>query len=41
MRVDGPDGYWVSDDRALLDVARIHGWMSNESYWAQGNVLRR
>jgi GNAT superfamily N-acetyltransferase len=36
MRIDGPDGYWVSDDPALLDVARIHGWMSNESYWAQG-----
>jgi GNAT superfamily N-acetyltransferase len=36
MRIDGPDGYWVSDNPALLDVARIHGWMSNESYWAQG-----
>ncbi len=36
MRVDGPDGYWVSDDPALLDVARIHAWMSEESYWAQG-----
>jgi GNAT superfamily N-acetyltransferase len=36
MRIDGPDGYWVSDDPALLDVARIHGWMSSESYWAQG-----
>ena len=36
MRVDGPDGYWVSDDPALLDIARIHAWMSNESYWARG-----
>jgi GNAT superfamily N-acetyltransferase len=36
MRVDGPDGYWVSDDPALLDVARIHSWMSNEAYWARG-----
>jgi GNAT superfamily N-acetyltransferase len=36
MRIDGPDGYWVSDDPALLDVARIHGWMSSQSYWAQG-----
>ena len=36
MRIDGPAGYWVSDDPALLDVARIHGWMSNESYWALG-----
>ena len=36
MRVDGPDGYWLSDDPALLDVARIHEWMSQDSYWAQG-----
>jgi GNAT superfamily N-acetyltransferase len=36
MRVGGPDGYWVSDDPALLDVARIHAWMSDESYWARG-----
>lgn len=36
MRVDGPDGYWISDDPALLDIARIHGWMSNEAYWARG-----
>jgi GNAT superfamily N-acetyltransferase len=36
MRVEGPDDYWVSDDPALLDVARIHAWMSSESYWAPG-----
>jgi GNAT superfamily N-acetyltransferase len=36
MRVDGPDGYWVSDDDALLDVARIHSWMSSQAYWAGG-----
>ena len=36
MRVDGPDDYWVSDDPALLDLARIHLWMSQESYWAKG-----
>ncbi len=23
----GPDGYWVSDDKALLDTERVHGWM--------------
>ena len=39
MRVDGPDGYWVSDDPALLDVARVHQWMSRDSYWAQGRTL--
>jgi hypothetical protein len=36
VRVDGPDGYWVSDDPALLDVARIHRWLSRDSYWARG-----
>jgi GNAT superfamily N-acetyltransferase len=30
----GPGGYWVSDDKALLDIERVHGWMSRESYWA-------
>jgi GNAT superfamily N-acetyltransferase len=32
----GPGGYWVSDDKALLDTERVHGWMSRESYWAAG-----
>jgi hypothetical protein len=36
MRVEGPAGYWVSDDPALLDVPRIHEWMSQQSYWAEG-----
>jgi hypothetical protein len=36
VRVDGPDGYWVTDDPALLDVARIHRWLSRDSYWARG-----
>ncbi len=34
----GPDGYWVSDDKALLDTERVHGWMSRESYWAAGRT---
>jgi GNAT superfamily N-acetyltransferase len=34
--VAGPGGYWVSDDKALLDIERVHGWMSRESYWAAG-----
>jgi GNAT superfamily N-acetyltransferase len=34
VRVTGPDGYWVSDDPALLDVDRVHRWLSKESYWA-------
>lgn len=36
MRVTRPDGYWVSDDPSLIDVLRVHGWISRESYWAVG-----
>jgi len=36
MRVDGPGGYWLSDDPALLNVAQLHAWMSDEAYWARG-----
>lgn len=36
MRWPGPDGYWVSDDRSLVDVDRVHRWLSEQSYWAQG-----
>lgn len=36
MRQDGPDGYWVSDDPALIDVPLVHRWISEESYWAKG-----
>ena len=36
MQWTGPDGYWVSDDRDLVDVARVHLWLSTLSYWAEG-----
>lgn len=36
MRWEGPDGYWASDDRSLIDVDLVHGWISRESYWAAG-----
>ncbi len=36
MRRAGPDGYWVSDDVSLIDVDRVQGWISEESYWAKG-----
>jgi hypothetical protein len=36
MRWTGPAGYWASDDRSLVDVDRVHRWLSEESYWAQG-----
>ncbi|HEY2075109.1 MAG TPA: GNAT family N-acetyltransferase [Streptosporangiaceae bacterium] len=32
----GPAGYWVSDEPELIDIARVHGWLSQESYWAAG-----
>jgi GNAT superfamily N-acetyltransferase len=34
VRVVGPDGYWVSDDKSKIDVPRVHAWISRESYWA-------
>ena len=31
--------YFISTDRARLDVEAIHGYLSNESYWARGRPL--
>jgi GNAT superfamily N-acetyltransferase len=31
-----PDGTVISDDPARLDLALIHGFLSEQSYWAQG-----
>jgi GNAT superfamily N-acetyltransferase len=36
MRWNGPVGYWVSDDPALVDLDLVHGWISREAYWALG-----
>jgi GNAT superfamily N-acetyltransferase len=36
VRWEGPDGYWASDDRSLIDVDLVHAWISGESYWAEG-----
>ena len=38
MRWEGHDGYWASDDGALIDVARVHRWLSTLSYWAEGRA---
>jgi GNAT superfamily N-acetyltransferase len=38
MKWEGPDGYWASDDRALVDIGVVHAWMSREAYWAKGRV---
>jgi GNAT superfamily N-acetyltransferase len=34
-----PDGFVITDDRARIDVARVHRWLSEESYWAAGSSL--
>jgi GNAT superfamily N-acetyltransferase len=36
VRWPGPGGYWASDELALIDLARVHAWISGESYWAEG-----
>jgi GNAT superfamily N-acetyltransferase len=36
MKVVRTDGYWVSDDSSMIDVHRVHAWISRESYWAAG-----
>ena len=36
MRWTGPNGYWASDERDLVNVEWVHAWLSRESYWAQG-----
>jgi GNAT superfamily N-acetyltransferase len=30
------DGYRVSDDSSLIDIARVHQWLSEDAYWALG-----
>lgn len=40
MRWEGPDGYWVSDDAGLVDIAKVHAWTSEQSYWASGRPLQ-
>src|ERR1700684_1058332 len=36
MRWPGPARDWSSDDPSLIDRARVHRWLSTESYWAPG-----
>jgi GNAT superfamily N-acetyltransferase len=36
LRWEGPDGYWASDDRELIDVAWVHLRLSQQAYWALG-----
>ncbi|MEK2491726.1 GNAT family N-acetyltransferase [Kitasatospora purpeofusca] len=36
MTTELPDGYEISTDPARLDAALIHGWLSEDAYWALG-----
>lgn len=36
-----PEGYVLSDDAGRLDVARVHRWLSEDSYWALGRPLEK
>lgn len=36
MRRTVPGGYELDDDRARIDRAEVHRFVSEESYWAQG-----
>jgi GNAT superfamily N-acetyltransferase len=36
----GPAGYWVSDDSALIDIDAVHTWLSTLSYWAEDRPRR-
>jgi GNAT superfamily N-acetyltransferase len=40
MRLDRADGFMISDEKALLDVDRVHAWLSADSYWASGRSRR-
>jgi GNAT superfamily N-acetyltransferase len=36
MRRDLPDGFELDDDKARIDRAAVHRFISEESYWAAG-----
>lgn len=36
MRRELPGGYVLDDDRSRVDVAEVHRYLSEESYWARG-----
>jgi GNAT superfamily N-acetyltransferase len=40
MRLERTDGFVISDDKTLLDVDRVHTWLSTDAYWATGRGRR-
>lgn len=41
MKRDLGDGYELDDDRTRIDVAAVHRYLSEESYWAEGRALEK
>lgn len=41
MKRDLGDGYELDDDKARVDVAAVHRYLAEESYWAKGRELER
>lgn len=39
MKRDLGDGYELDDDKARVDVAAVHRYISEDSYWAPGRPL--
>jgi GNAT superfamily N-acetyltransferase len=35
------DGYHLSSDRARVDLAAVHHWLSTDAYWAMGRPLEQ
>jgi GNAT superfamily N-acetyltransferase len=33
------DGFLITDERERIDLARVHHWLSDESYWARGRSI--
>jgi RimJ/RimL family protein N-acetyltransferase len=41
VKRDLGDGYEVDDDRSRIDVAAVHRYLSEDSYWAKGRGLEK
>ncbi|HEX5450515.1 MAG TPA: GNAT family N-acetyltransferase [Gaiellaceae bacterium] len=41
MKRELGDGIELDDDKARVDVAAVHRYLSEESYWAEGRTLER
>jgi GNAT superfamily N-acetyltransferase len=38
-KIGGPEGFFISTDKALLQIDVVHDYLSNRSYWASGRPL--